>query len=681
MNPVKKSIKRKAAAKKIIRRRMLYAAGLGLVPIPIIDAAGILTTQILMIKDIAKIYRVPFKEQRVKSLIGALVGSLATAGMLKAIPGLGTLAGGLSMSLTGVAATYALGKIFTLHFEQGGTLLDFDPVKSRKYFEQAYKEGEIRAATLQESEKSRWEKLFQSNKTSSKTTSTVSQKLANNGQKLDYASTSAAFQAKLKKAKRRKALQAKHRRKAIFKRIVSRLILFLLFVGFLAWFYTKYVSHRFGAEKDAIASNELELFLRENQAKKINLEPVETLDSLTEARIASFSPISTEGVIAQYIQSPDAMYPKRYALNAVRFMGSSDALSSGAKGQLDNIAILIKKYPDLLVNIYGHTSSKGPIFNRQRIGRERARVLKDVFVNQGIPAYRITGNYIEKQESPHDGYWGAEIVVHAATVNNVVEVAPPSFETKSKNIFSNLIAPPKEEEIPEKPTTEEQPTESPTKKTVARDNTPSSTAKPEKKGFFNKLFKKEPEEEQATEPPEEEIISDSLQTPATDIEEKSIQEDNNIPKETRPTKEDAPPSSKPKVVTTEGLIEYYINQSNPTYPKAFGFKDLLFEGETTNIDNRGITQLKSIARLMEKYPQLRITINAYVAGKAPHNPPAAKEQFLLKWQQIGQKRAQAIKKILRQEGIPNRQIKTGFKFQNAEAENKFWRTEIIVESN
>lgn len=100
--------------------------------------------------------------------------------------------------------------------------------------------------------------------------------------------------------------------------------------------------------------------MEENQAQAVKLEPAETLDSLTLATLSKFSPVSTEGVIVKYIQNPVATYPKRYSLNAVRFTGSSEKLSSGAKEQLGNIAFLMKKYPNLLVNIYGHTTSKVP---------------------------------------------------------------------------------------------------------------------------------------------------------------------------------------------------------------------------------------------------------------------------------------------------------------------------------
>lgn len=132
---------RRQEAHKITQRRTLYAAGAGLIPFPIVDAAALLGIQALMIKDIAAVFEVDFKEHRVKSLITALVGDAAAVGLFKFIPGLGTFFGGASAAAIGAASTYALGNVFTQHFSQGGTLLDFDPVKSREFFQRELEKG------------------------------------------------------------------------------------------------------------------------------------------------------------------------------------------------------------------------------------------------------------------------------------------------------------------------------------------------------------------------------------------------------------------------------------------------------------------------------------------------------------------------------------------------------------
>lgn len=139
---------RQQEARKITQRRTLYAAGAGLIPFPIVDAAALLGIQVLMIRDIAKAFDVDFKEQRVKSLITALAGDVATVGLFKFVPGLGTFFGGASAAAIGAASTYALGGVFTQHFSQGGTLLDFDPVKSREFFQREFEKGKQMVAGI-----------------------------------------------------------------------------------------------------------------------------------------------------------------------------------------------------------------------------------------------------------------------------------------------------------------------------------------------------------------------------------------------------------------------------------------------------------------------------------------------------------------------------------------------------
>ena len=142
----------KKEAHSIVQRRTLYAAGAGLLPFPIIDAALLLGIQITMIRSISNLYKVEFKENAVKSIIGSLVGTIGTVGVVKSIPVLGTVIGGLTASVSGAAATYALGRVFTQHFDQGGTLLDFDPVKSREYFEKEFEEGRMFVSDVSEVE-------------------------------------------------------------------------------------------------------------------------------------------------------------------------------------------------------------------------------------------------------------------------------------------------------------------------------------------------------------------------------------------------------------------------------------------------------------------------------------------------------------------------------------------------
>ena len=130
-------------ANKITKRKTVYAAGAGLIPFPVLDAATLMAIQLTMIRSIGNLYGVPFKEDLVKPLIGSLAGSFGSVGIIKIVPGLGTVLGGTATVLSGAAVTYALGKVFTNHFDQGGTLLGFDPVASRAYFLKEFDAGRM----------------------------------------------------------------------------------------------------------------------------------------------------------------------------------------------------------------------------------------------------------------------------------------------------------------------------------------------------------------------------------------------------------------------------------------------------------------------------------------------------------------------------------------------------------
>jgi len=113
----------------IIRRHALYAAGAGLVPIPLVDLASISLVQYKMIKKIAEKYKIEFSEEKTKSIIAGLMGGITSfeAGLLtrilfKGIPIIGPVIGGTAVSGFAYATTKLVGEIFDEHFASGGDL-------------------------------------------------------------------------------------------------------------------------------------------------------------------------------------------------------------------------------------------------------------------------------------------------------------------------------------------------------------------------------------------------------------------------------------------------------------------------------------------------------------------------------------------------------------------------------
>lgn len=131
-----------SGAQKIVMTNTYWAAGSGLIPIPWVDFVAVTAVQVKMIRELTDYYHLEFNQERAKAAVTALVSGVATpmlaygpVGMvLKTIPLVGQTLGSLSASLVGGGVTYAVGKVFTLHFGSGGTLMDFDPERFRDYF-------------------------------------------------------------------------------------------------------------------------------------------------------------------------------------------------------------------------------------------------------------------------------------------------------------------------------------------------------------------------------------------------------------------------------------------------------------------------------------------------------------------------------------------------------------------
>lgn len=131
-----------AGAMEIVKRNMIWSAGAGLLPIPWIELVAITSIEVKLIKDLSDYYSMTFRKDLAKTAVASLIGSLGSLTLgkilagssLRLIPVIGHLVAAASLSAVAASITYAIGKVFISHFETGGTLLDFDPVKVREYF-------------------------------------------------------------------------------------------------------------------------------------------------------------------------------------------------------------------------------------------------------------------------------------------------------------------------------------------------------------------------------------------------------------------------------------------------------------------------------------------------------------------------------------------------------------------
>jgi uncharacterized protein (DUF697 family) len=135
-------------ANSIVKNHVWTSSAVGLIPLPIFDIFALSTTQVNMLHRLSEHYQLDFAEEKAKSAVVSLIsGSLPTltllglSSMIKVIPGMGTLGGNASLSLAGGAVTYATGQSFIKHFNDGGTIHDFQAKKFSQFFKQELKKG------------------------------------------------------------------------------------------------------------------------------------------------------------------------------------------------------------------------------------------------------------------------------------------------------------------------------------------------------------------------------------------------------------------------------------------------------------------------------------------------------------------------------------------------------------
>ena len=154
---------RLVSAEGVVNRNVLWGIGAGVLPLPLIDVVAAAIVQIKMIKELSGLYGVPFREDLAKKLVASLVASVLGVGLGagvamslgKFVPFLGTALGVVALPVVNGALTYATGRVFILHFESGGTLLDFDVAAMRAYFKAEFEAGKKVAARMYEDGKSK----------------------------------------------------------------------------------------------------------------------------------------------------------------------------------------------------------------------------------------------------------------------------------------------------------------------------------------------------------------------------------------------------------------------------------------------------------------------------------------------------------------------------------------------
>lgn len=137
-------------AQGIVKTHIIAGMALGLLPAPLFDIAALTGMQLNLLRSLSRHYNIDFEEKIGKTVLTSLIGGslpvVAVVGLssfAKLIPGIGTIGGGISMTVLSGAMTYAIGQVFIRHFEAGGTFQDFDAKHWRTFFREQLEEGKV----------------------------------------------------------------------------------------------------------------------------------------------------------------------------------------------------------------------------------------------------------------------------------------------------------------------------------------------------------------------------------------------------------------------------------------------------------------------------------------------------------------------------------------------------------
>lgn len=140
---------RELAADNLIKDYVIGSVAASIVPVAFFDIAAVAAIQLRMIQKLSDLYGKPFSERLGRKVIYALAGSvlgfgagyIVAASATKIIPGIGWMIGMVSLPVVAGGATFAVGRSIVQHYEEGGTLMDFDASRMRDFYKEQFEKG------------------------------------------------------------------------------------------------------------------------------------------------------------------------------------------------------------------------------------------------------------------------------------------------------------------------------------------------------------------------------------------------------------------------------------------------------------------------------------------------------------------------------------------------------------
>jgi len=119
--------RRRSVAYRMVDRYATYSGGIGIIPLPVANVAGVMAINIRMVQMLCNLYGVPFKKDRARAILVGLAGGATPTGLAAAtsstlyflMPATTLIALAVS-SAAALTCTRRIGQIFVEHFERGG---------------------------------------------------------------------------------------------------------------------------------------------------------------------------------------------------------------------------------------------------------------------------------------------------------------------------------------------------------------------------------------------------------------------------------------------------------------------------------------------------------------------------------------------------------------------------------
>jgi len=133
--------------------------------------------------------------------------------------------------------------------------------------------------------------------------------------------------------------------------------------------------------------------------------PVEvTLDEPSEEELAEAAAVAGEETLEEAVEAepkpePEVVEPpERYVLRPIYFDFDSYTLSSESKDKLDQLGLLLKKFPELELEISGYTDAVGAFDYNQRLSENRANSVSKYLKSTGVDVGRLTVTGMSESE-------------------------------------------------------------------------------------------------------------------------------------------------------------------------------------------------------------------------------------------------------------------------------------------